>query len=49
MHQAATAKSAESAYLLAQFYAQGIGMDRDPKQALYFYEMAAARRYQRPI
>lgn len=39
LHQAAAAKSAEtaeSAYLLVQFYAQGIGMDRDPKQALYF-------------
>lgn len=46
LQQVASIKSPESAYLLAQFYDQGIGMDVDNKLALYWYEIAAIGKYQ---
>ncbi|WP_158089112.1 tetratricopeptide repeat protein [Cognaticolwellia mytili] len=46
LQAAASAKSPDSAYLLATFYDQGIGMNVDEKQALYWYEIAALGKYQ---
>lgn len=47
LQRVASEKSPDSAYLLAQFYDQGIGMNVDEKQALRWYEIAALGKYQK--
>ncbi|NCP64379.1 MAG: sel1 repeat family protein [Paraglaciecola sp.] len=42
---AAAKQQGEAAFYLAQFYDQGLGMDIDARQALYWYEMAASQHY----
>ncbi|WP_196798032.1 tetratricopeptide repeat protein [Colwellia sp. PAMC 21821] len=46
LHRVANEKSPSSAYLLAQFYDQGIGMDVNEILALRWYEIAALGKYQ---
>jgi len=46
LQEVASAKAPNSAYLLAQFYDQGIGMNIDEKQALYWYETSATGKFQ---
>jgi TPR repeat protein len=47
LQRVASEKSPDSAYLLAQFYDKGIGMNVDEKQALRWYEIAALGKYQK--
>jgi len=47
LQRVASEKSPDSAYLLAQFYDKGIGMNVDEKLALRWYEIAALGKYQK--